>query len=92
MRPGTRLSLVQGRYGVSREQIVEIAPLLFFLVAEQSLQGRRQRVADLLESGCEPGRDAGLEALHLPVQGLVSTKLRSPARNDLSRRAGISSA
>lgn len=36
------LALVARRYGVTRQQIVEIAPLLFALVAEQSLCERRK--------------------------------------------------
>ena len=39
------LHLVARRYGVTRQQIVEIAPLLFFIFAEQSLQQRRKRLS-----------------------------------------------
>jgi transcriptional regulator with XRE-family HTH domain len=38
------LSLVAGRYRVTRQQIVEAAPLLFFLAAEQSLLERAKRL------------------------------------------------
>lgn len=38
------LSLVARRYGVTRQQIVEIAPLLFAIIAEQSLDERRKRL------------------------------------------------
>lgn len=38
------LALVARRYGVTRQQIVEIAPLLFAIAAEQSLTERRNRL------------------------------------------------
>jgi transcriptional regulator with XRE-family HTH domain len=44
------LSLVALRYGVTRQQIVEAAPLLFYIVAEQSLQHRRNRLAALRDA------------------------------------------
>ena len=37
------LALTARRYGVQLSEIVEIAPFLFFLVAERSLQRRRER-------------------------------------------------
>src|SRR5258708_1711172 len=41
------LALVAQRYRVRRQQIVEAAPLLFFIAAEQSLQQRRNRLREL---------------------------------------------
>jgi transcriptional regulator with XRE-family HTH domain len=41
------LSLMADRYGVTRQQIIEVAPLLFFIAAEKSLQRRRERFASL---------------------------------------------
>ena len=38
------LALVARRYGVTRQQIVEVAPLLFAIIAEQSLAERRNRL------------------------------------------------
>jgi DNA-binding Xre family transcriptional regulator len=38
------LALVARRYGVTRQQIVEVAPLLFAIMAEQSLAERRNRL------------------------------------------------
>lgn len=38
------LALIARRYGVTRQQIVEIAPLLFAIMAEQSLAERRDRL------------------------------------------------
>lgn len=38
------LALVARRYGVTRRQIVEVAPLLFAIMAEQSLAERRNRL------------------------------------------------
>jgi transcriptional regulator with XRE-family HTH domain len=44
------LTLVALRYRISRERIVEIAPLLFFIAAEQSLRVRQTRIADVRAS------------------------------------------
>lgn len=44
------LSLVARRYGVTRQQIVEAAALLFYIVAEESLQHRRKRLAALRDA------------------------------------------
>jgi transcriptional regulator with XRE-family HTH domain len=44
------LTLVALRYRISRENIIEIAPLLFFIAAEQCLQQRRERTAELRAS------------------------------------------
>jgi transcriptional regulator with XRE-family HTH domain len=41
------LTLAARRYGVQLSEIVELAPFLFFLVAERSLQRRRERVAEV---------------------------------------------
>jgi len=65
------LALVTARYGVTRDQVVSVAPLLFFVVAEQSLKERGRRLtaaidaADRLESvfGGMP---------HMPAASLVS--------------------
>jgi transcriptional regulator with XRE-family HTH domain len=44
------LTLVAHRYRISRESIIEIAPLLFFIAAEQSLEERQNRIADVSAS------------------------------------------
>ncbi len=41
------LALVALRYGVRREQIIKVAPLLFFIVAEQCIEERRKRIAEV---------------------------------------------
>ncbi len=41
------LALVAARYRISRERIIEIAPLLFFTAAEASLQRRRAQIREL---------------------------------------------
>ena len=38
------LALVARRYGVTRQQIVEVAPLLFLVIAEESLSHRRKQL------------------------------------------------
>jgi transcriptional regulator with XRE-family HTH domain len=45
------LSLVALRYRVTRQQVVEAAPLLFFIAAEKSLQERRKRLDALKAAG-----------------------------------------
>jgi transcriptional regulator with XRE-family HTH domain len=57
------LTLVARRYRVSREQVIEAAPLLFFIIAEQSLQQRRKRLDELREAE-DAVRGAALP--HLP--------------------------
>lgn len=42
------LQLVELRYGLKVAQIVEAAPLMFFILAEQSLAARRQRLSAVL--------------------------------------------
>jgi len=44
------LSLVALRYRIHRDHIVEVAPLLFFLAAEQSLQVRKKRLAQVRDA------------------------------------------
>ena len=44
------LTLVAYRYGIRRERIVEIAPLLFYIAVEQSLQVRQKRVTELRDA------------------------------------------
>jgi DNA-binding XRE family transcriptional regulator len=41
------LALTARRYGVQLSEIVEIAPFLFFLMAERSLQRRRERLGEI---------------------------------------------
>ncbi len=43
------LRLVERRYRVRRRTITELAPLLFFIVAEQSLAARRKRLEEIRE-------------------------------------------
>jgi transcriptional regulator with XRE-family HTH domain len=60
------LTLVALRYRISRESIVEIAPLLFFIAAEQCLQERQKRIAQVSDAAaCLLDLYRGLP--HLPV-------------------------
>ncbi len=43
------LTLVARHYRIRRESIVEIAPLLFFIAAEQSLEERQKRISEIRE-------------------------------------------
>jgi transcriptional regulator with XRE-family HTH domain len=80
------LSLVALRYGVTRQQIVEAAPLLFFIAAEQSLSEREKRLRDLrdeadaelqeaitqkLASGAGQSRDARLGTLRESLEATL---------------------
>ncbi len=47
------LALAARRYGVQLSDIVELAPFLFFLAAERSLQRRRERVAEVSKAIAE---------------------------------------
>jgi transcriptional regulator with XRE-family HTH domain len=58
-------SLVAMRYGVPYTRIVELAPLLFTLVAEQSLRERRDTLAAVKEAG-ERLSSLHERAAHLP--------------------------
>jgi transcriptional regulator with XRE-family HTH domain len=44
------LALVAKRYGVSRSDIVQLAPLLFYLAAEHSLSARRDHLGEIDET------------------------------------------
>lgn len=47
------LVIVSRRYGVTQAQVVEIAPLLFFIAAEQSLQARRRVLSEIEDTKCK---------------------------------------
>jgi transcriptional regulator with XRE-family HTH domain len=76
------LTLVARRYQVSREQVIEAAPLLFFIIAEQSLQQRRKRLDELREA-----EDAarGVALPHLPYYPGDSRALDFEARSIKAR-------
>jgi transcriptional regulator with XRE-family HTH domain len=44
------LTLVARRYGVTRQEVVEVAPLLFYIAAEKSLEMRRTRLQAYVDS------------------------------------------
>lgn len=46
------LTLVARRYQISREHVIAAAPLLFYIVAEQSLQERTQHVREVRNAAC----------------------------------------
>jgi DNA-binding Xre family transcriptional regulator len=70
------LSLVALRYGVTRQQIVEAAPLLYFIAAERSLREREKRLRDLRDEA-----DAEL-------QEALTQKLASSAGESRGARLG----
>jgi transcriptional regulator with XRE-family HTH domain len=50
VRARNALALVARRYKISRRLIIELAPLLFYVAAEQSLRGRRKRLEELRDA------------------------------------------
>jgi transcriptional regulator with XRE-family HTH domain len=81
------LTLVALRYGVSREDIVEIAPLLFHIAAKECLQERRKRVAEVRDAANALFFLQG-EIRHLPPrwpidEGALSSEEKSIEARDL---------
>ena len=81
------LALVAQRYRISRESIIEAAPPLFFIAAEQSLKERQSRMADLRASA-DALFDLYRGIPHLPPEwpvdeGAVSSEERSIKARDL---------
>jgi transcriptional regulator with XRE-family HTH domain len=81
------LTLVAHRYRISRESIIEIAPLLFFIAAEQSLNERQNRIADVRASA-DALFDLYRGIPHLPPEwpideGAVSSEQQSIKARDL---------
>ena len=81
------LTLVALRYKIKREHVIEIAPLLFFIAAEQSLRVRQEKITGMVASA------RALLALydgipHLPSywpvdEGVVSSEEESIKARDL---------
>jgi transcriptional regulator with XRE-family HTH domain len=84
------LTLVAHRYRIGRESIIEIAPLLFFIAAEQSLKERQNRIADVRASA-DALFDLYRGIPHLPPEwpideGAVSSEEQSIKARDLFGR------
>lgn len=87
------LALVARRYGVRQRQIVEIAPLLFSLIAEQSLAERRQELevfkaaVDDAENEAPPHMKRELRFAHdEDDRALIEREEQSIAARDLFAR------
>ena len=81
------LTLVALRYRISRESIIEAAPLLFFIAAEQSLKERQSRIAGVRASA-DDLFDLYQGIPHLPREcpvdeGAVSSEEQSIKARDL---------
>jgi transcriptional regulator with XRE-family HTH domain len=64
------LRLVAHRYGITQENIVEIAPLLFFIAAEKSLEERKRHLSNVyIAAGNLDDRQREIRHLprHIPV-------------------------
>jgi len=84
------LTLVALRYRISRESIIDAAPLLFFIAAEQSLKERERRIADVRASA-DALFDLYRGIPHLPPEwpvdeGAVSSEEQSIKARDLFGR------
>jgi transcriptional regulator with XRE-family HTH domain len=87
-RARNAFALVADRYGVSHAQIGEIAPLLFCWAAEQSLKGRRDRLAEIDKMNAELWQ---LKARHLHARAFdnyvaeatLEAERQSIAKNDV---------
>ena len=84
------LSLIARRYGVTRQQIVEVSPLLFFIMAEQSLRKRREQLEALkrsfgeVENSAAPHLSKWLRApFNLEDQELLEAEEHSIKERDL---------
>lgn len=80
------LALVARRYAISRESIVEIAPLLFFIAAEQSLQKRQKHIAKVRDAAGDLfDLYSGIRHLppYWPDEGAVSSEEQSIKIRDL---------
>lgn len=84
------LGLVARRYGVTRQQIVEVAPLLFMIMAEQSLKERREEIVAWIKKRREAWDQAPKHLKHSAAQiddgeyeALISAAGRSIKKRDL---------
>lgn len=81
------LTLVALRYRISRESIIEVAPLLFFIAAEQCLQERRKRIAEI-RATADALFDLQRGICHLPAhwpvdEGAIKSEEQSIKARDL---------
>jgi hypothetical protein len=79
------LTLVALRYRISRESIIEIAPLLFFIAAEQCLQQRRERIGELRASA-DALFDLQRGIRHLPPHWPVDESVVSSEEQSIKAR------
>jgi hypothetical protein len=65
---------VARRYGIPPARLVELAPLLFLLTAEQSLASRRRRLKEM-QDAYSARQALALQARHLPLQAAFDSLL-----------------
>src|SRR5262249_45381778 len=84
--PRNGLTLVSRRYGVEPSRIIELAPFLFVLAAEESLRRRRERI-DAVERACEAARAAERDIRYLPLPNFTYSEENIAAEHEsISRR------
>jgi transcriptional regulator with XRE-family HTH domain len=79
------LTLVALRYRISRESIVEVAPLLFFIAAEQCLQERQKRIAEVRASA-DALFDLQRGICHLPAHWPVDESAMTSEEQSIKAR------
>jgi transcriptional regulator with XRE-family HTH domain len=79
------LTLVALRYRISRENIIEVAPLLFFIAAEQSLKERQRRITDVRASA-DALFDLQRSIRHLPLHSPVDESAVSSEEHSIKAR------
>ena len=87
METATRnaLTLVARRYGISRESIIEAAPLLFFIAAEQSLKERQRRITDV-RAAADALVDLQRAVRHLPMHWPIDESAVSSEEQSIKAR------
>lgn len=79
------LALVALRYGIHRERIIEVAPLLFFIAAEQCLRDRQKRVEELHEAA-DAMANLKSRIQHLPGHWLLDDEAVSSEERSIKKR------
>ena len=79
------LTLVSQRYGIRRERIVALAPLLFFIAAEKSLRERQERV-DQLIAAADDLVDLQKQIRHLPLHAPLDDNAVGSEQDSITAR------
>ena len=75
------LYLISERYGVTHQEVLELAPFLFCCAAEASLRQRRDRLQQA-ERACESARNLEREMQHLPDPDFTASEEKFAAESE----------